>query len=70
MMSSFEVPKGDFKKMFIVLVYFWQRDNLRKYRPIKLGDLCLPKEQKSLGILDPETQNACLASGSLLINDQ
>jgi hypothetical protein len=32
--------------------------------------LTVPKEQKSLGILDPETQNACLASGSLLINDQ
>ncbi|WVZ94165.1 hypothetical protein U9M48_040091, partial [Paspalum notatum var. saurae] len=64
MMSFFEVPKGTLKKLDLYRsTFFWQVDNhKKKYRLSKWDILCLPKDQRGLGILNLEIQNKCLLS--------
>ncbi|WVZ53329.1 hypothetical protein U9M48_004292 [Paspalum notatum var. saurae] len=67
------IPKGIRKKLdFFRSDFFWQGDNHRKkYRLTKCGLLCLPKDQRGLGILNLKAQNTCLLSKWLykLINE-
>jgi hypothetical protein len=72
MMSFFEVSKDILKKLdFYRSAFFWQGDNHKKYRLLKLEILYLPKGQGGLGIMNLEIQNVCLLSKWLykLVNE-
>ena len=64
MLSFFEVPRGVLKRLdYYRSRFFWQSDgHKKKYRLIKWGVLCTPKDQGGLGILDLDLQNRCLLS--------
>ncbi|WVZ96894.1 hypothetical protein U9M48_042474, partial [Paspalum notatum var. saurae] len=60
----FAIPKGVLRKLeYLRSRFFWQNDqHKKKYHLIKWDQICQPKEQGGLGILDLEVQNKCLLS--------
>ena len=64
MFSFFEVPRGVLKKIeYYRSRFFWQNDeHNKKYRLIKWGLACQPREQGGLGIQNLDLQNKCFLS--------
>ena len=64
MMSFFEVSKEVLKRLDnIRSCFYWQGDEpKRKYRLVKWGFLCQPKDQGGLGIANLAIKNRCLLS--------
>jgi hypothetical protein len=74
MLSFYEVPKEILHKLdFYRSTFFWQGDDhKKKYRLVKWGVICRPKDQGRLGVRNLEIQNKCLLSKWLfsLINTE
>ncbi|XP_062193487.1 uncharacterized protein LOC133896859 [Phragmites australis] len=73
MLSFFEIPRGILKNLdYFRSRFFWQStEHKKKYRLVKWGILCRPKDQGGLGIKNIDVQNKCLLSKWLfkLINE-
>jgi hypothetical protein len=59
----FEIPKGVRRRLdYYRSRFFWQSDELKKYRLTKWNTICRPKDQEGLGIEVLDIKNKCLLS--------
>ena len=64
MLSLYKVPRLVLKRMdFFRTRFLWQESQrVKKYHLVNWQDICRPKDQGGLGMIDPDIMNKCLLS--------
>jgi hypothetical protein len=62
MLSLFEMPKGTEKRcdIFRKHLLWLEKEDAKKYQPVKWEIVCMPQEQGGLGVVYLRTMNFCL----------